>query len=98
MSDAFPKEGRVICLLSSIMDERQLSTVDIARLANLSRPTVRKLRDNQFERLSMTTVSKLCSSLQLGIGVLFRHISKHEWELIKIEHGLDQTLMGADES
>lgn len=91
-----PPEGFVVCMLSDIMHERQLSTVQVARLANLSRPTIRKLRDNRFDRVSMTTVSKLCSSLKVGVGVLFRHYTPHEWKLINIEH--DQTLMGADES
>ena len=96
MPDVIPQEGFVVCMLSDLMQERQLSTIQVARLANLSRPTVRKLRDNRVALVSMTTISKLCSGLNVGVGVLFRHISNHEWKLLQIEH--DQTLMGADES
>ncbi|MCK5548691.1 MAG: helix-turn-helix transcriptional regulator [Thermoplasmata archaeon] len=96
MPDVIPQEGFVVCLLSQLMNERQLSTVQVARLANISRPTVRKLRDNKIKRVSMTTVSKLCSSLNVGIGVLFRHYTPHEWKLLEIEHG--QAPMGADDS
>ncbi|NIN00496.1 MAG: helix-turn-helix domain-containing protein [candidate division Zixibacteria bacterium] len=97
MPDAVPPEGFVVCNLSQIMDERQLGVQDVALIANLSRPTVRKLRDNRIERISMSTISKLCSSLHVGIGVLFRHYSPHEWNLLKIEME-SQALMGADES
>ena len=96
MPDAIPPEGLVVCMLGNLMKERQLSTVQVCRIANISRPTVRKLRENRFDLVSMTTISKLCSSLNVGIGVLFRHYTLHEWKLQKIEHG--QAPMGADDS
>jgi DNA-binding Xre family transcriptional regulator len=98
MPDAVPPEGMIVCTLSQLMNERQLSTIQVARLANLSRPTVRKLRDNRADRVSMTTISKLCSSLQVGVGVLFRHIPQHALIGIIDDYHEDQTLMGADES
>lgn len=95
MPDVIPTEGFVVCMLSNLMNERQLSTIQVSRIANISRPTVRKLRENRFDLVSMTTVSKLCSSLNVGIGVLFRHYTPHEWKLLEIE---SQARMGADES
>lgn len=96
MPDALPPEGFVVCMLGQLMNERQLSIIQVCRIANISRPTVRKLRENRFDLVSMTTVSKLCSSLNVGIGVLFRHYTPHEWKLLEIELG--QAPMGADDS
>ena len=105
MPNAVPPEGTILCTLGQIMYERQLSVVDVARLANLSRPTVRKLRDNRADAVSMTTISKLCSSLKIGVGVLFQHIPRHAIESrqlskegLTIGNGEGRTLMGADES
>jgi DNA-binding Xre family transcriptional regulator len=69
----YPPEGLVICNLQALMDERHLSGAEVSRITGLSRPTVRKLRTNQFGGLSMATVARLCSALQVGVGVLLTH-------------------------
>ncbi|KKL98587.1 hypothetical protein LCGC14_1822960 [marine sediment metagenome] len=88
-----PHEGLVDCRLGKIMYERRLSVTQLSGLANLSRPTVRKLRDNSFDLVSKTTIAKLCDVLNLGVGVLFVHNSKPV-----IETERNQALMGAGES
>jgi DNA-binding Xre family transcriptional regulator len=100
----FPQEGIVWCNLRRIMNERHLTVSKVARLANLSRPTVRKLRDNQINSVSMTTVAKLCSALKIGTGVLFSHFSSEKLLRMEIEFkdlqdsDAGRLLMGADES
>lgn len=74
------------------MDERRLSLAEVSRLTGLSRPTVRKLRTNHFEGVSMTTVARLCSALKVGVGVLLTHKSPSE---LKAESG---ALVGAHKS
>jgi DNA-binding Xre family transcriptional regulator len=77
MSDSrFPPEGLIICNLQDLMDERHLSLAELCRLTGLSRPTVRKLRTNKFEGVSMVTVAKLCTALKVGVGVLLTHKSE----------------------
>jgi DNA-binding Xre family transcriptional regulator len=87
-----PPQGRVICNLRSIMDERHLTVEDVARIAGLSRPTVRNLRTNRSMGVSLETVAKLCSFLRVGMGVLFTYKSRPELEFE------NQAVMGTDES
>lgn len=68
-----PLEGKIICNLKSIMDERRLTIAGVSRIAHLSRPTVRNLRDNDFERVDLSTLAKICDALNVGIGVLLTH-------------------------
>jgi DNA-binding Xre family transcriptional regulator len=76
------------------MDERGLKPVEVERLAGLSRPTVRKLRTNQFTAVRMTTVARLCSVLKVGVGVLLTH--KSENQLLAHGHPSDdKTFVGA---
>lgn len=86
-----PPEGMVVCNLKRIMDERGLTVAETARLANLSRPTIRKLRNNPTTPAETTTIAKLCHGLRIGIGVLFVHKTQKEIEL-------SPALMGVNES
>lgn len=88
-----PPEGLVDCRLGKVMFERRLTVTQLSGLANLARPTIRKLRDNHFDSVSKTTIAKLCDTLGLSVGVLFVHTSK---TVIELER--DLTLMGAEES
>ena len=74
--DRIPDEGLIICNLLQLMDERQLSLAELSRLTGLSRPTLRKLKHNRLEGVSMTTVARLCTVLRVGVGRLFTHKTK----------------------
>lgn len=89
---SYPPEGLVICNLQTLMDERRLSLAEVSRLTGLSRPTVRKLRANRFEGVSTATVARLCSALQVGVGVLLTHKSRSQ---LRIER---KALVGAHKS
>lgn len=86
-----PVEGMVVCNLKRIMDERGLTVAETARLTNLSRPTIRKLRDNPTTPAETTTIAKLCHGLRVGVGVLFVHKTQIDIEL-------SPALMGVNES
>ena len=87
-----PPEGLIICNLNHLMNERRLTIAETARLANVSRPTIRKLRSDPASPVESTTVAKLCHGLKVGVGVLLVHRTKHQLETES------QTLMGADKS
>ena len=74
--DRFPDEGVITCNLRQLLDERRLSQAEVCRLTGLSRPTVRKLKYNRLEGVSMVTVARLCTVLKIGVGRLFTHKTK----------------------
>lgn len=92
MPSEIPPEGLIVCNLKHLMYERQLTVAEMARVANVTRPTIRKLRDDPTSPVESTTVAKLCHGLKVGVGVLLTHRTKQQIE----NEGL--ALMGADKS
>jgi len=75
------------------MDERRLSVNELARLTQLSKPTVRNLKNGKTTAVSLVTVAKLCSALYVPIGALFTYKSN---EYLRSEMDVRGALMGAD--
>jgi DNA-binding Xre family transcriptional regulator len=86
MPTEIPPEGLVLCNLNRIMDERRLTVAETSRLSNLSRPTIRKLRDDPCSVVDTATVAKLCHALKLGVGVLFVHVSQGSLQSNELGH------------
>ena len=93
--DRIPDEGSIICNLQQLMDERQLSLAEVCRLTGLSRPTVRKLKYNRLEGVSMVTVARLCTVLKIGVGRLFTHKPKIQLLQEGSEYAEGETFVGA---
>lgn len=92
-NNQFPREGLIICNLKHLMDERHLSIAETSRITGLSRPTVRKLKQNRFEGVSTVTVARLCSMLRIGVGRLFIH--KTQKQLIAEYQSEGEAFVGA---
>lgn len=99
--DRIPDEGLINCNLQHLMNERQLSLAEVSRLTGLSRPTIRKLRNNRLEGVSMVTVARLCTVLRVGVGRLFTHKTAIQLINEKAEHDkgetFGETLVGTPE-
>jgi len=87
-----PPEGLIICNLNHLMNERRLTVAETARLANVSRPTIRKLRSDPASPVESTTVAKICHGLKVGVGVLLIHRTKQQLDAER------RTLMGTGKS
>lgn len=60
--------------LNEIMHERRMTVEDLARLSELSRPTIYSLRDGKASGVQFLTLAMLCRALDVEPGDLFERV------------------------
>jgi len=62
------------CHLSTLMGQRKLRVMDVARATGLSRNTVTLLYKETAERVDLDAVEQLCKLFECQVGDLFEYI------------------------
>lgn len=63
----------VKCHLSTLMGERKLKIVDVARETGIHRGTVTRLYQETAVRVDLEVIGKLCEFLNCQVGDLFEY-------------------------
>jgi len=61
--------------LSKIMGEKRIRIVELHRMTGLSQPTIINLYYEKSKNISLETVDKICTALEISVGELFEHTS-----------------------
>lgn len=62
------------CHLSTLMGQRKLRVMDVARATGLSRNTVTLLYKETAERVDLDAIERLCQLFNCGVGDLLEYI------------------------
>jgi len=62
------------CHLSTLMGQRKLRVMDVARATGLSRNTVTLLYKETAERVDLDAVQQLCKLFECQVGDLFEYL------------------------
>lgn len=65
--------GEVESFIALRMEARRLTVADFARRTGLSRQSIRKLRNGEFDSIHLETLALLCRELDCTIGSLLQY-------------------------
>ncbi|MGB9905282.1 MAG: helix-turn-helix domain-containing protein [Desulfotomaculales bacterium] len=67
--------GKVICRLSTLLGERKMKMLDLARATGLSKTTVFQLYHEKATKIGFDVLAKICAALGCQPGDLLVYVS-----------------------
>lgn len=68
--------GKISCNLKNIMQQRKITIYKLSSISNIKYEIVKKYCDNDFQRIDIDILAKLCFCLNLGVDSILMYEKK----------------------